>query len=70
MKSVSAYNLACGCVQREENFSLSREHSVYHVKGFDNQEKHVWKSFDTLAEARKELKKLVKENKKTLEVIK
>ena len=63
MKNVSAYELACGCVQKEGNFTLEKEHLVYHIKGFDKQEKHVWKSFDTLTEARKELKRLVKENK-------
>ena len=62
MKNVSAYELSCGCVQKEGNFSLTKEHSVYHIKGFDKQDKHVWKSFDTLTEARKEFKKLVKED--------
>ena len=63
MKNISDYDLSCGYIQKEGNFTLEKEHSVYHIKGFDKQEKHVWKSFDKVSDARKELKKLVKENR-------
>jgi hypothetical protein len=61
---VSAYGLACGYVQREENGKIWKhiymEHSHYHVRwGKINGGKHcmyeIWKTYDSnqLTEARK-----------------
>ena len=56
---LSAYNLACGYVQRFErgNFTVSlwKEHGVYHVRAheFDGRGRIAWEVFSTLKPARK-----------------
>lgn len=56
---LSAYNLACGYVQRFEqgNFSVSlwREHNAYHVRAheFNGRGRIAWEVFRTLTLARK-----------------
>jgi hypothetical protein len=56
---LSAYNLACGYVQRFEQgsfrVSLWKEHGVYHVRAheFDGRGRIAWDVFETLTDARK-----------------
>ena len=54
--SVSAYGLACGYIETFENgdarVSLSEQHGVYHMKGFD-QAGRFYNTYGTLAIARK-----------------
>ena len=56
-KSLTRYSLSCGYVQWKRAKNLSMEHGVFHVKGFDIQGTHVWKSFASLKEARTFLSK-------------
>jgi hypothetical protein len=53
---LTPYSFSCGYTETKgpsgECLTISREHSVYHVKGFLNKER-VWESFRTLTEARK-----------------
>ena len=56
-KSLTRYSFSCGNIQRNRGKILSMKHGVYHVVGLDVQGKHVWKSFDTLKEARAFLRK-------------
>jgi hypothetical protein len=56
---LSAYNLACGYVQRFENgnfrVSLWKEHNAYHVRSheFNGRGRIAWEVFSSLAQARK-----------------
>ena len=54
--SVSAYGFACGYTETFENgdarVSLSEQHGVYHMKGFD-QAGRFYHTYGTLAIARK-----------------
>lgn len=72
---LTPYSFLCGYIEQRGRMSLSKEHGIYHVKGFDQNEKHVHESYDTLYEARKffrtfpkvspvrVMKELVQENK-------
>jgi hypothetical protein len=59
--SLTQYAFSCGYIERKEgqiqgqsySYSLGKEHTVYHVKGFGTRGKHVWESFDTLTAARR-----------------
>lgn len=65
---LSSYAFACGSVEKWENgedrLILSREHSVYHLRGFISG-KHVSESFPFLAIARKRKTELTEESSKT-----
>jgi hypothetical protein len=54
--NLTPYAFHCGHVEEytedENRLTISQEPNDYHVKGFIN-EKHVWKIFQTLREARK-----------------
>jgi len=50
--TLTRYAFSCGYVEEHGNKNLSMEHGVFHVKGFDNQGRHVWQSFDTVKPAR------------------
>lgn len=62
MEKIDRYNLLCGGVYRYISKSgryqteLYQEHSVYHVRSFDENDikyRTYWKSFPTLTEAKK-----------------
>lgn len=50
---LTPYAFLCGYVERRASMTLEREHGFYHVKGLDQDEKHVYKTFEQLSEARK-----------------
>lgn len=52
--SLTVYSFACGYVQRENGWDLHKD-GCWHVQGHGE-----WYSFDTLTEARKEWRRLVK----------
>jgi hypothetical protein len=63
MSQLTAYNLACGCVQKTkigaDTIELYREHSTYHVRRFsayvDGQRRvqEFWGVFETVKDARR-----------------
>ncbi len=55
---LSSYQLACGYVEKCGGLSLSREHGVYHVRGFVGAS-HVSEAFKTLLLAREFVKSLL-----------
>ena len=54
--TLTSYSFICGYVEEygDSDFpraAISKEND-YHVKGFDRDEKHFWKTFETVKEAR------------------
>lgn len=71
MNTLSAYQLACGYVQRHEcdgiQTTLWREHGAYHVRTHDfNQHQRIaWNVFRTLTEARREYARQIRMAERT-----
>jgi len=66
MKSkISAYDLNCGCIEYGEDVSISKEHNVYHVKGWTGTA-HFWESFYLIKEARAFFNSKDKQNREIL----
>lgn len=79
---LTPYAFSCGYIEQRGRMSLEKEHSCYHVKGvtvsfggatvggggFDQDEKRVWETFDTLSEARKFFRTFPKQTPKIQEV--
>ena len=65
---LSAYGLACGYIQKHETKThetqLYIEHSIYHVRQVViskySRSVDFWQCFETLSEAKKQYKKLIK----------
>jgi len=55
---LTSYGFACGYIERRGGFTLSREHNVYHVKGFGAGTVPHWETARTLTEARTLLRQL------------
>jgi hypothetical protein len=55
-KSLTRYAFSCGYVEEKRSKNLSMEHNTFHVKGWNEQGEHVWKSFDSLKDARRFLR--------------
>ena len=66
MNTLSAYELACGYVERFEHdnlwVTLWREHGVYHVRAheFNGRGRLAWSVFSTLTAARRYHRRMVK----------
>lgn len=61
--ALTRYGFACGYIERRASLTLYREHSCYHVKGFNAAGAHRWETCYTLAEARRILRRLAQEGK-------
>lgn len=56
---LTGYAFVCGYVEVRSWLTISRQHQVYHVKGFDPFDGHHWEVARTLPEIRRVAKKLL-----------
>lgn len=70
---LSSYGLSCGCIQKNVTWAyevqLYREHGIYHVRNIktsDGEKRTIifWQCYETLLEAKKQYKLIIKNNYK------
>lgn len=55
---LTAYAFSCGYTESRGGFTISREHGVYHIKGFGGGSVRQWETARTLTEARRALRNM------------